>query len=286
MKFSDKRTTAQDIMTVQNANRQWWTDHTMSYGWNEKVGISKFSGQWFDDIDKRFIHASRLFAHDQKPFDRIIPFDRLKDCTVLEIGCGMGLHTELMARAGAMLLSIDISDTSIDATTRRMSLKGLSADVRRMDAEELDFADNSFDFVWSWGVIHHSARTGRIVREIHRVLKPGGEVRVMVYNLEGMAAYVSIARRYMLGFWRKNSLDECLWRSSDGYSARFYTKDLLEDVFNTFFTDVSAESFGQDADAVPLPRRLRAPVLRMMRIATVKRLANQRGALLFVTGRK
>ncbi len=151
----------------------------------------------------------------------------------------MGLHTEKLVRAGADVTTIDISQTSVDATARRMEIKGLKADVRRMDAEILEFPDESFDFVWSWGVIHHSAMTGRIVRQIHRVLKVGGESRVMVYNLEGMPAYITMARRYMTGFWRGRSLDECLWRDTDGFTARYYSKDQLGDLFNIFFDKVS-----------------------------------------------
>ena len=70
-------------------------------------------------------------------------------------------------------------------------------------------------------MIHHSAQTGRIIGEIHRVLKPAGEVRLMVYNLGGMLAYATILRRYVLNFWRGESLDRCLWTSTDGYTARF-----------------------------------------------------------------
>ena len=195
-----KRQQEQPSSEVQASNRQWWTVNTMSYDWNEKISAERFSADWFDEVDRRFIFAHRLFAHDERPFGRIIPFDAIRGRRVLEIGCGMGLHTEKLVRAGADVTTIDISQTSVDATARRMEIRGLKADVRRMDAEMLEFPDASFDFVWSWGVIHHSAMTGRIVRQIHRVLKAGGESRVMVYNLEGMPAYITMARRYYDGF--------------------------------------------------------------------------------------
>ena len=198
----------------------------------------------------------------------------------------MGLHTEKLVRAGANVTTIDISQTSVDATARRMEIKGLKADMRRMDAEILEFPDESFDFVWSWGVIHHSAMTGRIVRQIHRVLKAGGESRVMVYNLEGMPAYITMARRYFTGFWRGRSLDECLWRDTDGFTARYYSKDQLGDLFNIFFNKVSVESFGQDADAAPLPRQLRPIVLNLMGAERASRIGNKRGGFLFVTASK
>jgi SAM-dependent methyltransferase len=198
----------------------------------------------------------------------------------------MGLHAELMTRAGAAVTAIDISQTSVDATRRRLELKGLSANVLQMDACGLAFPDQSFDFVWSWGVIHHSARTGLVIKEIHRVLKPGGETRAMVYNLEGMAAYTTITRDYLFGFWRGKTLDQCLWSRSDGYMARYYTKDILSDVFRIFFDDVSAEIYGQDADAIPLPGYFRRPILRFLSEPKLRRMANLRGSFLFVIARK
>jgi len=72
---------------------------------------------------------------------------------------GWELHTECLARAGALLTSIDISETSIEATRRRLQLKRLAAEIRRMDAQVLEFPDVYFDFVWFWGVVHHSAMT-------------------------------------------------------------------------------------------------------------------------------
>jgi 2-polyprenyl-3-methyl-5-hydroxy-6-metoxy-1,4-benzoquinol methylase len=124
MKYADKRTVDQHLHEVQAANRQWWTDHTMSYDWHDKVGPGRFSASWFDEIDRRFVHGSWLFAHGVAPFDQIIPFANLAGRRVLEIGCGMGLHSELMARAGANVSAVDISDTSIEATRRRCHAQG------------------------------------------------------------------------------------------------------------------------------------------------------------------
>lgn len=282
-----KRTAVdQDVEQVQSGNRQWWTDHTMSYDWNDKVEAERFSAAWFDEIDHRFIYGARLFAHDRQPFDRIIPFEAIAGKDVLEIGCGMGLHTELMTRAGARVSSVDISDTSIEATRRRLALKGITADIQQMDARTLAFPERSFDFVWTWGVIHHSSQTAVIIREIARVLRPGGEARIMVYSVNGMSAYVSIMRDYALGFWRGRSIDEGLWKRADGFMARHYSKDMMSDIMRLFFDDVKAETFGQDADAVPLPRQIRPLVLRFKSSERVAKLANARGSFLFMTARK
>lgn len=286
MDSPDKRTERQSLDAVALGNRRWWTDHTMSYDWHDTVAAEKFSKGWFDEIDRRFVDAARLFAHDQAPFDRIIPFAELRGRAVLEIGCGMGLHNELMTSAGARVTAIDISDTSVEATCKRAALKGYACDVRQGDAAAMDFPDGSFDFVWSWGAIHHAATTGRIVRQIHRVLKPGGQARVMVYNLEGMPAYMTMVRKHLIGFWRGRSLDRALWADTDGFSARYYTRDTLADLFNTFFEKTLVDVYGQEADAIPLPRRLRALVRPLLSEDYLKRKVRERGGFLFITADK
>ena len=270
---------------AQAGNRAWWTRHTMSYDWKDKVAREPFSRAWFDEIDARFIEAARHFAHDDRPFGRIIPFEAIAGRRVLEIGCGMGLHTELMARAGAHVTALDISPTSVAATRARLALRGLAADVREADAETLE-AEAAYDFIWSWGVIHHSARTGRVLRNLYRALKPGGQLRFMVYSLDGVQAYAVMMRRYLFGFWRGRSLDELLWEGTDGYLARYFTRDGLANLCRTFFDDVELQVFGQESDALPLPAALRKLVRPLVSDRYNEAAVRRRGAFLFATATK
>jgi SAM-dependent methyltransferase len=125
-----------------------------------------------------------------------------------------------------------------------------------------------------------------VVREIHRVLKPGGECRAMVYNLGGMPAYITMMLDYSWKFWRGRSLDECLWAVTDGFTARYYSRDMLTDIFTTFFEPVSVVTYGQDADAVPLPSGLRRLALRFVPLTKQRERARQRGAFVFATATK
>jgi 2-polyprenyl-3-methyl-5-hydroxy-6-metoxy-1,4-benzoquinol methylase len=258
----------------------------MSYDWTERIVTERFSAAWFDEIDRRFIHGARLFATNHVPFDRLIPFESLRGRRVLEIGCGMGFHSELLSRAGALVTAIDISPTSVEATRRRMALKGLTADVRQADAEALPFDRGAFDFVWSWGVIHHSGRTALIVRRISEVLSQDGEARVMVYNREGASAWAVLLRDYLArGGFRKRTFDEQLWRGADGFTARHYVCDQFTDLFRAFFREAEGRICGQDADAVPLPNRLRRFVLPRFSTEQLERWQAKRGAFVFVTAR-
>lgn len=287
--IDDKKTTA-DLVAIDQAERQagnqeWWTDNTMSYDWKSKAPGEPFSDAWFDDIDRRFLFGARLFSPAANPFVELMDLGNLAGKRVLEIGCGMGMHSEMLLKAGAKLTSVDISPTSAMATTKRLALRGLVGDVRQMDAEELDFPEATFDLVWSWGVIHHSSSTTRVLSQIDRVLKPSGQARIMVYALDGMSAYMTLAK-YMLGFWRGRNIDEMLWRDADGFTARFYTRDNWRDLLSLFFTDTVMALKGQDADAMPLPRRLRMPLLKLFSDERLRAMAAKRGSMLFSISRK
>lgn len=255
----------------------------MAYDWHGKIKLEKFSPAWFEAIDASFLHASRLFASSAQPFDKIMPLPELRGARVLEIGCGMGLHTQTMAAAGAEVTSVDLTATAVEATTRRLALKRLRAKVLRCDAEFLPFDSRSFDFVWSWGVIHHSSRTARIVREISRVIKTSGACRIMVYNREGMPARISFLRDHLLKakFFRQ-TFEETLYQSSDGFSARFYVREQFEDLFRAFFEKVSSEVCGQESDSVPLPSSLRRLALPIVPESYLRKAQARRGAFIFL----
>lgn len=286
MKYDDKGSSSLALDERQQGNQNWWTDHTMSYDWKDKVAHEPYSLSWYRHIDARFCYDARLYATRERPFAEMMDLDNIAGKRVLEIGCGMGFHSELLKRAGAVLTSIDLSPTSVASTKARFALKGLDGDIRQMDAEKLNFPDGQFDMVWSWGVIHHSSHTGRIMKEIARVTKPGGNARIMVYYLGGMTAYATIARRYLTGFWRGKDLDDLLWADTDGFSARFYTKDSLRDILSIFFDRVAFKLCGQDPDVVPLPRAIRSPFLKLVSEETRIRIAAKRGSMIFAVAHK
>ena len=109
-------------------------------------------------------------------------FAGARGLSVLEIGCGMGTDGAQFAQAGACYTGIDLTQAAIDLARKRFELSGLEGKFRVADAENLDFADNSFDRVYSHGVLHHTPDTPRAVAEIHRVLRPGGQAVVMLYH--------------------------------------------------------------------------------------------------------
>src|SRR5437016_2153494 len=92
---------------------------------------------------------------------------------VLEIGVGLGADHQRFAEAGAELYGIDLTDRAVRHTQGRLALFGLTSKLEVGDAERLNFPDEYFDCVYSWGVLHHTPNTAAAIAEVRRVLKPG-----------------------------------------------------------------------------------------------------------------
>jgi SAM-dependent methyltransferase len=97
---------------------------------------------------------------------------------VLEVGCGSGCDLLQFVRNGALCSGIDIAERHVALARQRL---GDLADVRLGDACDLPFAAETFDYVYSHGVLHHISVPELAAREILRVLKPGGRFNVQVY---------------------------------------------------------------------------------------------------------
>lgn len=117
---------------------------------------------------------------------------------VLEIGVGMGSDLLRWARAGADVTGVDLTERAVALTSRRLDEAGLGGDVRVADAEALPFESETFDVVYSWGVLHHSPNPQRAVAEARRVLAPGGRLKVMLYHRRSWVALAAWARFCLL----------------------------------------------------------------------------------------
>ena len=113
---------------------------------------------------------------------RLVDFNGYKGKNLLEIGCGAGIDLVRFARAGANVTGIDLSKTAIDLACKNFEQSEQNANLRVMNGECMQFADNTFDVVYAHGVLQYTADTGKMIAEIHRVLKPGGAAIMMVYN--------------------------------------------------------------------------------------------------------
>jgi SAM-dependent methyltransferase len=241
----------------QQANRAFWENHPMRYDWTQPIVASGQSREFFAEVDRRFLSAVRsVMPWKDLPFEGLIDFGTLGSMDVLEIGVGMGTHAQLIAPRAKTYVGIDLTDYAAVATRRRFELNGINGTVLQMDAERMEFPDRSFDLIWTWGVIHHSANTSRILSEMHRVLRPAGRAIVMVYYRGWWNYYVCsclIRGLLMGGIFKYGSLTKTVQAHCDGALARFYSVRSWRAAVRGLFTVESIGTNGNKADILPIP---------------------------------
>ncbi len=242
---------------TQQSNASWWSSHPMTYDWAGEIQAEEGSPEFFMQSDRRAIEAHRPFAHPDFPkeaaYARLIDWNRVRNQRVLEIGCGMGLHASLFAKAGASITTMDLTRRAAQLARRRFTRDNLPAHVIQSDGEKLPFPDHTFDRVWSWGVIHHSANTEQIVREILRVLKPGGLFQAMVYHQTSVRYWLigGIQHGILKGKLLGMSLAEVNQTFTDGAIARHYTQREMRVLLGKF-SNVRCRILQEDgSDALP-----------------------------------
>jgi len=263
----------------QAANRSWWEASPMRYDWREALTAEPGSDAYFREVDRRFFDSARKYMPwRERPFDALIPFARLAGKDALEIGVGQGTHAELIAPFCRSFTGIDLTAHAADMTARRLKLRGVAGTVRQMDAEEMTFADASFDYIWSWGVIHHSADTRKVLQEMHRVLKPGGICTVMVYHRSWWIFYVCgfLRRLFQKQFRDSGSLHAVTQSATDGAIARFYSAREWRALAAPFFEVTAIRIYGLKPEILPLPHgRVKSALERLIPDALARLFTNR-----------
>lgn len=240
----------------QSANRAWWESTPMRYDWRDQINAPIGTEAYFAEIDRRFLASARKYAPwVDVPFDEVIPFKQLRDKDVLEIGVGQGTHAQLLATRCRSFTGIDLTSYAAEMTAQRLRLFNLSGKVLQMDAEAMDFADSSFDFIWSWGVIHHSADTRQVLQEMHRVLRPNGKSTVMVYYKSWWHFYFCGFLRgvFQRRFGKLTKLHQVMQSATDGAIARYYTSNEWQEAIHGLFDVDRIRIYGLKSEIVPLP---------------------------------
>jgi len=146
-----------------------------------------------------FFRELEAYRYDKLRYlPAIVDADGLSGTRLLEIGCGVGTDLARFARAGASTVGIDLAETAVDLARQNFQLQGLPGELRVMDGEELEWADETFDLVYAHGVLQYTVDPVRMIQEMHRVLKHGGRAVVMMYNRRSWLRWVSRWSRVQL----------------------------------------------------------------------------------------
>ena len=269
------------MSTIENSERllkskvqQWWDKHPMDYlnwTWDGRIINTEQERRFFRNIDNELRNAA-FFAqksHQDPLFSLLIPYPELVGKYVLEVGCGLGAHSSEMSKNGAYVTAIDLTRKAIFVTKERFKIYDLSGNLCQADAELLPFDKDSFDFIWSWGVLHHTPDTAMVIREIHRVLKRGGEVRIMWYNRHSIMTLLTIIKGGKKNFMKhalmgtekiKQYMQSLRNKYTDGESlggkplAKYYSKKEVKILFKEF-RKVRISVYSQKSDLISLGHR-------------------------------
>lgn len=288
---------------VKDAIRRWWADFPMTYG--EEHGATSYAnadGVSETEIGTRdfFQKADDVFYRWNKPlhgpngnFSILFDFPRFRGKKVLEVGCGMGCMAMNWAQQGAHVTAVDLNPVAVAQTRRRFEVFGLSGNIQEADGEMLPFPDESFDFVYSWGVLHHTPGTIQAIDELRRVLKPGGRIGVMLYNRNSLLyrfivkwqeGFVNMERRWLDERTLASRYADGDRREGNPHTWPVTKKEIVESLFR-HFSDLDIRTLGTD---VPNVLNIWGLELGTKRLALpmVKALARRWGWSLWITGEK
>ena len=157
---------------------------------------------------------------------------------VLEIGVGLGADFIQWCRGGAHATGVDLTAAAIQSTQQRCAMEGFHPELRVADAENLPFPENSFDVVYSWGVLHHTPDTPAALREVWRVLRPGGEARIMIYARPSWVALMLWVRYGLLAGKPGRSLYDVVFHHLESPGTKTYSDAETRRLF-AGFTDIT-----------------------------------------------
>lgn len=167
------------------AVHDFWQAHVNNEYYTD---AERASDAYFDQIEQRryqtHYHLPELFASLDGA-----------GAALLDVGCGIGVDSIQLARRGFEVTAVDLTENALQIARQFAERRGVSIDFRAGNAESLDFGDQSFDAVYSFGVLHHTPDIAASVREVHRVLRPGGTAYVMLYHRDSLVNLVHRALR-------------------------------------------------------------------------------------------
>ena len=216
------------------AREQWGQDPCgAEYDRDHELGTREF----FDEVERYRYHEYAAWM------PRLMEFEKFRGKRLLEIGCGMGTDLLQFARGGARCTGVDLTPRSIEITRHRFRLYDAGGTFMISDGEHLPFRDESFDVVYSNGVLHHTPDTAGAIREVHRVLRPGGTAKVMLYHRNSLNYWFDIVlRRGVLHaeFLRGRSVAEIMSRVVEFSShdarplVKVYSRKEARELFSLF----------------------------------------------------
>ncbi|HSH75777.1 MAG TPA: class I SAM-dependent methyltransferase [Longimicrobiales bacterium] len=231
----------QGLRDTVAAVRAYWDSHPLGYQYYQ------FLSEDLEVGSPEFFEKIRPWMNPYKfPWimDRIDRESRLlQGKHLLEIGCGMGFDSLEFLKRGVRVTATDLTPTAVDFAKRHFEIAGYRGeDVRVENGLDLSFPDETFDAVWSNGVLHATGDTARAIREVRRVLKPGGRAIISHF-------YRKPSWMYAMNRIGRENIE---YKEEDPPVNEFYTESEVEAFFEGFRI---VEAAREHHRALPAARR-------------------------------
>ena len=211
-------------MAENERNRLWWEALPMTYENWEGSSRDPVTKEDFQRVDGHYFGTNPYILET-------VPFATFRDKRVLEIGCGAGSAACRFAADGAQVVAVDITAKAVELTARHAEMCEVSGvQPMQQDAEDLSaLPDASFDFLYSWGVMHHSSRPEQCFAQACSKLKHGGQGLIMVYHTNSVRYWLKGLMWLVLKgkFLAGDNFETVQRFFTDGYYHKHYTRDSL-----------------------------------------------------------
>lgn len=274
---------------------KWWGENMCDLDAYIKGSENIEQGTWeyFRNTDRKWFKWHHPWACTKFPImHKWLDFNSLKGKRVLEIGCGVGTMFEQFAGMDIEIHGLDINLPSCEMTWKRTDIFKLSGCVYQGDAENLPFKNESFDFVFTYGVLHHTPDIQRAFDEMHRVLKTGGQFFMMLYNKDSINYWWhimflhGILRGKLFKMTTKQLTAARADRNYQGGTpkADFLSKKELRHRLSKF-SEIKIYSTGPTTQVRLLPWS-KIPIGRIIPDCLAKKIVNKVGMLNYIKGTK
>jgi ubiquinone/menaquinone biosynthesis C-methylase UbiE len=215
---------------------------------------------------------------------------------VLEVGVGAGVDFRRWVEAGAVAVGIDITAEAVGLTRKNLEIRGVRRSAYSLsvaDAENLPFMDDSFDIVYSWGVLHHTPNTEVAFAEVFRVLAPGGTLKAMVYHVPSWTGWLLWLRYGLLVGNPLANVKEIMFHHLESPGTKSYRSDEIHQMMaRTGYEDISSSvALGpSDLLVTELSKKYRSTIYRFAQAIyprwLVKMFGDKYGLLLLIKASK
>jgi ubiquinone/menaquinone biosynthesis C-methylase UbiE len=207
----------------------------------------KFTRDYFEQIEE-WRYRDQPFIHS------FAQFTRYHGKRVVEVGFGAGTDFIQWLRAGARASGVDLTEEALANLGHRIRVYGLPEpeSMKVADAENLPFETGTFDLGYSWGVLHHTPNTPKAVAELVRVVKSGGEVKLMLYNRRSLCTFHHWVKYGLFRGRPWRSFADILWHHMESVGTKGYSREELRQMLAPLgLTDLHIETFATSYDYLP-----------------------------------